>query len=311
LITIPNFFLVGAGKAGTTSLYHYLRQHPAIYMSPVKEPCYFADEIRAKNIGRAFLENLERQTRRHPELLGAGPIKPLAWIAQDWEDYLRLFRDARGQPAIGEATASYLWSSTAAANIRRAIPHAKIIMMLRDPAERALSQYLHQLAAGYTRETFRRHLDRCLRDPHRELSIYYPFLEAGLYAAQVKRFLDLFPPQQVRIYWFEEAWRDPKLLLENLFTFLGVDPGLPIDTSRKYLERGAPRFPRAHHYLKRLAAPLRAAIPASLHSRLRRAAFAPAPSLTPADRQFLIDYYREDIHRLSQLLSRDLTPWLA
>lgn len=312
MTTLPNFFIVGAGKAGTTSLYHYLRQHPEIYMSPVKEPCYFADEIRPKNIARPFLENLRRESRRLPKILDTiEPVKPFAWIAQDWNDYLRLFRDARDQPAIGEATASYLWSATAAANIRRAIPHAKIIIILRDPADRAFSQYLHQLAAGYTRETFRRHVDRCLRDPHRELSIYYPFLEAGLYSAQVKRFLDLFPPNQVRIYWFEDAWRDPQLLLDDLFAFLGVRARVPIDTSRKHLERRTPRFPRAHGHLKKLWTPLRAAIPASLESRLRRAAFAPAPSLDPADRQFLIDYYGEDIRRLSQLLTRDLTLWLT
>jgi Sulfotransferase family len=307
--TLPNFFVVGAGKSGTTSLYHYLRQHPQIYMSPVKEPCYFADEIRGKNIAAPFLKNLNRQSRQLPN------AKPLGWIAQEWEDYAALFRDASGHAAIGEATAAYLWSATAAANIRRTIPAAKIIMILRDPAERAFSHYLHQLSTGYTRRSFRAHLHRCLRDDHRELSIYYPFLEAGLYAGQVQRFLDLFPRDRVRIYWYEEAWRDARKFLEDLFTFLQVDPAFAVDTSRKTLERRAPRFHRAHYYLKKfnLWTPMRAAVPASLQTRLRRAAFTAGNSIAidPADRQFLINYYRPDIERLSTLLDRDLNSWLT
>lgn len=285
-------------------------------MSPVKEPCYFADEIRAHNIDAAFLRNLERQTRLLPKILrDRAPVKPLGWIAQDWDDYLRLFRGVRAETAIGEATAAYLWSETAAANIHRAIPHARIVILLRDPAERAFSHYLHQRAAGYTLEPFRRHIERCLRDPHRRLSIYYPFLEAGLYSAQVKRFLDLFPRERVRIYWYEEAWRDPARLLADLFAFLGVDPSVQIDTAIRMLERRAPRFERAHYYLKKLNlwAPLRAAMPARLLPALRRAAFTTGKSLTihPDERRLLIDYYGQDIQRLSALLGRDLASWLV
>ena len=309
----PNFFIVGAGKTGTTSLHGYLNQHPQIYMSPVKEPCYFAPEIRGENISAGFRSHLKRQTRLLKEILNdGGEVKPLGWIAQDWEDYLRLFQNARGEPAIGEASAAYLWSATAAANIHARIPEARIVMILRDPSERAFSQYLHQVSAGLTRSTFRDHIDRCLRDPHQQLSMYYPFLEAGLYADQVKRFLDLFP--RVRIYWYEEAWRDPAKMMRDLFQFLEVDPAFKADTTRKSLERRSPRFDRAHYYLKKLNIwhPLRALVPSSLRPSLRRAAFrsGSAIKIAPADRQFLIDYYRPDIERLQSMLHRDLSSWL-
>src|SRR5579872_40959 len=113
-MTLPNFFIVGTGKAGTTSLYQYLRQHPEIYMSPVKEPCYFAEEIRGQNLAAAAQRHVALQSRKLPELLGGGPTAPLGWLTGEWNDYLRLFEGAKGEKAIGEASAAYLWSETAA-----------------------------------------------------------------------------------------------------------------------------------------------------------------------------------------------------
>src|SRR5712692_9536979 len=143
---LPNFFIVGTGKAGTTSLYHYLRQHPEIYMSKVKEPCYFASEIRAEKLSPVYLRHIQRQSRRLRNIFHDGkPLRPEGWIVSEWEDYLRLFQSATNEVAIGEATVSYLWSKTAAVNIYSRLPESKIIIWLRDPAERAFSQYLHQL----------------------------------------------------------------------------------------------------------------------------------------------------------------------
>src|SRR5262245_15514016 len=117
-VALPNFFVVGTGKAGTTSLYHYLRQHPQIYMSLVKEPCYFASEIRAENLSPVYLRHIQRQSRKSKYILCDGkPLARAGWIVSEWEDYLRLFRHATNESAIGEATVSYLWSRTAAENI--------------------------------------------------------------------------------------------------------------------------------------------------------------------------------------------------
>src|SRR5262245_1508584 len=128
---LPNFFVVGTGKAGTTSLYHYLRQHPQIYMSPVKEPCYFASEIRPENMASAYVSHIRRLSRNLPRLLDDGrPVSPLGWVVSEWDDYLRLFRQVAGETAIGEASAAYLWSATAARNIAAAAPDARIIMIL-------------------------------------------------------------------------------------------------------------------------------------------------------------------------------------
>ena len=316
---LPNFFIVGTGKAGTTSLYSYLRQHPQIYMSPVKEPGYFASEIRAETLSEPIRRHVALQSLQLPKVLpkvldDAEAFKPLGWIAGEWEDYVRLFQGVNGEPAIGEATAAYLWSATAAANIHARLPEAKIVMILRDPAERAFSQYLHQLSVGLTGATFRQHLEQCARGGERKLSPVYPFLEIGLYHQQVKRFLDLFPRGQIRIYWYEEAWRQPANLLADVFRFLDVDAAFQPDMSRKSLERRAPRLVGLHHFLKKsgLWYPLKALVPARLSLSLRQLAFRRGRSLTmqPEDRRYLIDYYREDIHRLAALLDRDLGAWL-
>jgi hypothetical protein len=301
----PNFFIVGAGKAGTTSLYRYLRQHPQIYMSPIKEPSYFASEIRIDNLSPAFRQHVRRQS--------AGLSNPLGRLVLDGDEYRRLFEGVRDEIAVGEATPTYLWSKTAAANIRARLPHARIIMILRDPAERAFSQYLHQLAEGLTRYTFRDQIERSARGGHRELSILYPFLEVGLYCEQVKRYLALFPRERIRIYWYEDAWRRPARLLQDIFEFLAVDTAFEPDLREKSLERRAPRV-KAVEYLRQSGMwhAVQGKIPPGLRAGLRALAFRRGGSLAMerADREFLIAYYREDIRNLAALLNRDLSAWL-
>jgi hypothetical protein len=312
---LPNFFIVGTGKAGTTSLYHYLQQHPQIYMSPVKEPCYFASEIRADNLTATYQRHIRRMSQSLPERLGGGrPVRPLGWLVSEWEDYLGLFQGVQTETAIGEASVAYLWSETAAANIASRLPDAKIILILRDPSERAFSQYLHQLSVGLTYSTFREHIEKCVQNQDRKLGAHYPLLEVGLYSRQVKRYLDLFPRNNIRIYWYEEDWRKPNWLLEDLFKFLNVDT-YSANTSDKRLQRRAPRFAAMNYALKQfgITHQLREFAPSWLRSTARRLLFrnGSAVKMNSTDRQYLIDYYREDIKNLSSLLNRDLTTWLA
>ena len=152
-------------RAVPLSLYHYLRQHPQIYMSPIKEPCYFASEIRVGNLSPCYRRHIKRMSRRLPEVFDdVNSGKPHGWLVSEWNDYLRLFQDVKGQSAVGEASAAYLWSTTAAMNIASRRPNARIVMILRDPAERAFSQYLHQLAVGLINCSFREHIRKCVRN---------------------------------------------------------------------------------------------------------------------------------------------------
>src|SRR5262249_5330977 len=151
----------------------------------------------------------------------------------------------------------------------------------RDPAERAFSQYLHQVAVGLISCTFRGHIENCLRNRQRTISAVYPLLEVGLYHNQVKRYLDRFPHQNVRIYWYEQDWREPARVLPDLFQFLDVDATFSSDTSRKNLERRAPRFPAAYHVAMRLdiTHTIGRIIPPNLRVRLRKLLFERGASL--------------------------------
>ena len=311
----PNFFIVGAPKTGTTSLYHYLKQHPQIYLSPVKEPCYFASEVRLEYFSREFESSARRKSLRLRRFLEGSMtgVDPGGIVANP-EDYLRLFQNVDGETAIGEASVCYLWSPTAAANIRSRVPGAKIVIILRDPAERAFSQYLQYAANGLVRRSFREHIERSARNTRREFSPLYPLLEYGLYYRQVKAYLELFPDANIQIYLYEEAWRDPLAFLQALFEFLKVDSGFRADVSRRNLQRRAPRVLTSYYLFSRsgIAPRLKALAPKAIRDGVRTLLLKSPGSLRMdvADRRYLCDYYRDDVRNLSSLLDRDLGAWL-
>ncbi len=274
---LPNFFIVGAPKAGTTSLYHYLDQHPEVYMSPIKEPNYFASEVRAENFGAEQQERIARDLEEQRRYLD-GPMSEQRFgaLGLDLDDYLKLFRNVRGQRAVGEASVCYLWSQSAAANISARVPEARILMILRDPAERAYSQYMQWVTKGAIRHSFREQVERSLRHAGGKFEMMHPFLEMGLYYEQVKRYLDLFPRERVRVLFYEDYREDAARVVAEVLGFLDVDASFAPDLSRRHL---VGRWPGA--------------------------------SMDAADRACLGDYYREDVRRLEALLDRNLSRWLA
>jgi hypothetical protein len=312
----PNFFIAGAPKTGTTSLYHYLRQHPQIYVSPVKEPCYFASEVRLESFSREFEPTARWKSRRVSQFIqgSMNGVDP-GGIVANWEDYLGLFKNVDRQTAIGEASVCYLWSSSAAVNIRARIPEAKIVIILRDPAERAFSQYLQYAATGLVRHSFREHIECSVRNTRRVFDALYPFLEYGLYYRQVKTYLEVFPRANIRIYLYEEAWSDPLVFLKRVFEDLNVNPEFRPDVSRRALERRAPRSLTGHYLLTKsgIAPRLKSLAPRAAWDATRSLLFKSHGSLhmCASDRRYLCDYYREDVRKLSLLLNRDLKAWLT
>ena len=284
-------------------------------MSPVKEPCYFASEVRGEALSKEFEYVAKKSNLRMREYL-EGPMAGAApgGIVANWEDYLKLFKNVDSETAIGEASVCYLWSPTAAANIRSRIAEPKIVMILRNPAERAFSQYLHYAADGLVRRSFREHIECSARNTRQEFNTLYPFLEYGRYYAQVKVYLGLFPRANVRIYLYEEAWNDPARFLKSIFEYLNVDSGFRADVSRQSLQRRAPRALIGHYLLRKsgIAARLKALLPAAIREGVRRSLFKSRNSLRmdAPDRRYLCDYYRDDVEKLSSLLDRDLGAWL-
>ncbi len=312
----PNFFIAGAPKAGTTSLYSYLDQHPQIYMSPIKEPSYFASELRPKNFHPRLQPRMQREVENVRQYL-AGPMteKRFGGPVVDWQSYLRLFQNAREGQAIGEASASYLWSPTAAKNISDRIPGAKIVIILRDPAERAYSQYLQAVSEGLVRRSFHEQMRQSMKASDGPFDVLNPLLELGLYSEQVQRYLRVFPSPNVKIYLYEDYRGNPKDTLADLFRFLSVDPSFQPDMTVRMMEPHVPQFVTAAYFLKRYGLWQQAKrwSPRFLQPAFRAAAFRKRASLglSSQDRRALQEYYREDILRLSAVLDRDLGAWLA
>jgi hypothetical protein len=272
---LPNFFIVGAPKAGTTSLYHYLDQHPEIYMSPVKEPNYFASEIQLEGFAEPLREPMRRRMADMQRYLaGSMEEKRFGAVGLEWVGYLKLFRNVRQEKAIGEASVCYLWSESAARNIFARIPEAKIIMILRDPAERALSQYRQWAGKEQMRETFRDVCEKSIANQGGKFQAMSPFLEMGLYAEQVKRYFDLFPRENIRVDFYENYRRDPAGMIAETLRFLGVDASFQPDMSRRHLEGN-------------------------------RASCA----MDFRERAYLTAFYRDDVRKLAQLLDCDLSRW--
>lgn len=315
---IPNFFLVGAPKAGTTSLYHYLDQHPDIYMSPIKEPNYFATEIRPELFADEMRPGVDADLRDLQHYLhGSMTKKRFGGMVTDWDDYVRLFQNVKAEKALGEASVCYLWSKTAAANIQARIPDAKILMILRNPVDRMFSQYLELVSEGHTRLSFRKYID--VRLNYREAKLREPYLELvlsplGFSAEDVKRYLDRFPRENVRIFLYEDYEKDPAGLLAETFLFLGVDASFVPDTSQRQMQPRVPRSLVIGQFLKKRGLWQRAAklSPPALRPLLKKIAEKPRAGVTVTreDREFLQRYYRDEIRKLQALLGRDLGDWL-
>jgi hypothetical protein len=293
-----------------------LDQHPAIFMSPIKEPCFFSSETRPENFEanlRGFAVQLEERVREY--LRGPMDTKLFGGIVREWSEYLRLFLNATTQRAVGEASVNYLWSKSAPGNIAARIPKARIIMVLRSPAERAFSQYLHCVSGGVVSQSFREYVRASLRYQGEELGVYRPFLEMGFYAEQVQRYLDHFPREQIGIWFYEETISRQQEFLREVLEFLEVDSTVITDTTKRYNEPQIARMVKPTQLLRRTGiwGIAKQLAPQRLRQALRPTLFKPTGTvkMAQADKALMLDFYRTDIHRLEEILGRNLSAWLS
>ena len=312
----PNFFIVGAPKAGTDELYYHLDQHPEIYMSPLKEPCFFSSEVRLEN----FHPSLRSQAQLAAESLrqyldGSMDGKRFGGIVSDWKDYENLFSKVEDEKAIGEGSVCYLWSPSAPSAIASSIQHARIIIVLMDPAERAFRQYLKSVSDGTVGHSFRTHIQMALRDDRKSLGIYHPFLALGNYAESVCRYMRLFPAEQLHISLYEERNTDTEGWFANLLEFLDVDSSFVPAPVEVPSTPHVPRFIGISRALQLQSMVRRAKgiIPEALKPLAKQLIYPEQslPHLDPEDRAVLVAYYRQDVIRLQDILARDLSSWLV
>jgi len=289
---MPNFFIVGAQKAGTTSLYHYLNQHPQVYMSPRKEPHFF--------------EGMQSEFRR-PGRRNA-PVSDLA-------EYQTLFEGVSDERAIGEASASYLYSPRAPGLIKSCVPDAKIIAILRNPAYRAYSNFLHCVQVG--REPLGTFAEALQAEESRMREKWGPlwyYKQKGFYYAQVKRYFDAFGRDKVGVWLYEDLRNDAFGTLGEVFRFLGVDESFVPDASVEHNPSGIPRVGRLYTGVRALTARnpvlVERVLPAGLRGYVKSRLFVKPPPFPPEFREGLTYSYKEDILRLQELIGRDLSAWL-
>jgi hypothetical protein len=267
----PDFIIVGAPKAATTWLLTMLQQQPRVYM-PAPELHFFS--------------------REHER-------------GRDW--YAAQFAAARPGQLVGEKSASYLADPRAAARIRAALPEVRLIVQLRNPVERAYSDYCMLLRRGEVDAEIGRYLDS-ERTPLRR------FLDDGLYARHLAAFLELFPQERLKILLYDDIKRNPAGVFDEVTSFLGlVDPVRPDGPGKRVKDKEAPMLPLA---VRRLLAPLKgAARPWRGHPLFERGRALLArpvlyPPLDDALRRRLGAFYAADVRALERLLGRDLGGWL-
>ncbi len=211
-VRLPNFFVIGAMKAATTSIWNYLGQHPDIYMSPIKETRYFA----VKSFEPGKIELLKKQPLWKGTVLTFG-------------EYAQLFQDVKDELVVGEASPLYMVYPFVSKNIHEMIPHAKILACLRQPAERAFSHFQHNRKNGFEKrsefiEAF--HKDACTN--------YAGYFRLGFYSAQMRYYFSRFSADQIKICYYDHFMKNPDGALSDIFKFLGVDPDFKPDMHISY-----------------------------------------------------------------------------
>ncbi len=300
----PDFVIIGAPKAGSTALHEALAAHPQLYLSPVKEPKYF--------------------------LCDGGP--PPAWrgpgdahSAQEWvwrpADYERLFAAAPAESLRGESTPFYLWSRAAQRRLAAQRPDARLIAVIRDPVDRAYSNWTHLWCDGL--EPDPDFLSACNAEQQRAAEGWAPFwryLDLGRYGEQLRDLFTLFPREQVHVLRYRDLVDRPQETLDSICGFLGVAEGrvraVPSSNVSHWVE------PTALNGVLRRTVRAGAALGAYAPPQVWRVASRPLlaalhrggghrPRLDPEARAVLHERLREDVMLLGDVLGTSYEDWLA
>lgn len=303
--THPDFMIIGAGKSGTTALAKYLDQHPEVFMSPVKEPDFFA---------------VEGQTPVDPE----DDPERLYYYPQavyNAEEYLKLFDDATPRMKTGEASTMYLYKPGAPERIKKYKPDVKMIAIFRNPAERLYSRYLHLARVNELP-------DQNLENMFDHSSIWWrrhDLLFEGFFHQHLSRFYDLFSHDQIKVFLYDDLKKDDMAVIQEIYRFIGVDDTFTPNTDIRYNQSGfvKNKFKEAlignNSVIRRSVQ----AIAPALVNKMRNSQFMQQklnkmrkqnlhrPELEPTLKQRIIDeIYKEDILKFQDLIKRDLSHWL-
>ena len=302
----PDFIVIGAGKSGTTALDKYLAQHRDIFMALRKEPNFFGLE----DVDPDSYE-LEESKQYH--------LKSV----YKKDEYLKLYDGARETQKTGEISNLYMFSNEACSSIKKYAPDAKLIALLRQPADRLYSRYLHMV-----REEVTIPYDDFSKVFQKD-SIWWKrpdLINEGFYYKHLKKYFDSFPHENIRVYLYDDFRSNPHAILRDIFEFIGVDHEVAIDTDIVVNKSGKRKknlfnvllgqngmiinmvktiFPNLHRKIKRNKDAVK-----YLNKARNKNIVSMKMEAEVRDR-ITQEIYREDIIGLSKLLNRDLSHWLA
>jgi Sulfotransferase family len=301
-VALPDFFVAGVPKAGTTALHAALARHPELYMSAVKEPKYFLTDGPPPAHG------------------GPGDAKTLRENVWRRSDYEALFESAPAGALRGESTPFYLYSQAAQQRIKAVIPRARMILVLRDPVERAHSNWAHLWSAGL--DPIDDFVRACEAEDQRVAAgwaDFWHYRRLGLYGQQIQHLYSVFPAEQVLLFRYRDLVGDPAGMLNRICAFLGVSQGLISDLPRENVT-AHPELTRRHRYLSRvlrMGSAATTALPGhpakklidKVEGSLQQGA-APRRPPTWSERQALIPFFEEDIRLLEVVTGEDFSGWL-
>jgi hypothetical protein len=276
---LPDFFLVGAAKSGTTALASALRRHPDVFLPTLKEPHFYAYLADPESVRMGYVDDADARRR-----------------------YRQLYAATGDAVAVGDGSTSNLTVPGAAAAIAAEVPGARIVAILRHPVDRAFSAWSHFRAAGAETLDF---ADAVRAEPARlaaGVPVTYQFLGRGRYSEQLPPYYDLFGRERVLVHLYDDFVADSAAVLRATLDFLGVDASQPLPSVTRDNVIRVPRFAGVKGRTGRL---LRRATPGPWKHQ-------PPPRLDPAVRDRLVrEELADEIDRLEALMGRDLSRWRA
>jgi hypothetical protein len=301
-VTMPNFIIIGAAKAGTTALYHYLKQHPQIFLPKEQEPNFFAFETRSTSF-------------RGP---GGSDVEESA--ITNLEDYRSIFAPARTEIALGEISPLYLYLPGTAENIQRYVPKIKLCALLRNPVDRAFSAYMHARREGREPlEDFAAALTAEQSRIDENWGMIWRYTDMGRYVKQLEQYYQQFDDSHIKVFLYEDLQADAVAVCQQISAFVGADSSFVPRVDVQYNISGLPRSTLVRHLLERshvVKTMGRRLAPVIGDARLRRLQASLQEKnvrrqhMNPQLRRVLVEQFTDEICRLESLIGRDLSIWL-
>ena len=284
-----DFFIVGAPKAGTTSLYHYLNEHPQVVMSSQKEPDYFSDNA------------IHEQGMYY----GKNRVNTL-------DKYESLFAQ-KESVVYGEGSVSYLFYDNVAEDIKKYNPNAKIIIMLRNPIERAFSHYLMDYRLGLVSDSFENIITK--KSKHKNAHLFYQqYIEVSKYATQIQRYLDFFEKDSILFIDYDDFKKNVSETVDLTYNFLNISAEFSADINTKYNTFTMPknkviRFIYSFVFLRKILTFL---FPIYFVRNIRGFLFKvdEKPELLKETRSLLRKIFNDDIRKMEEVLGNDYSKWI-